>query len=204
MATRLKDGRYQARKRLPDGTRIAGYGKSPEEATADLQSKLAEVNSIPLTVHQGATLHDLAHADWKPQLAQLKPLSRKKYEGIYANWVRDAIGHLRPQDITKAHIQNLVNEAATETGASTAAFIRSVCHQLLRCAEERDMVSRNVARFVKLPPKPPKRERVITLDAASALLESVRGTELMPGLMPSAACQSRRNISDRWAERARS
>ena len=178
MATRLADGRYQARKRMENGTRLAGYGKTEQEADADLAAKVSQWHLIPSTVHPVETLHDIAHADWKPLLAHLRPLSRKKYEAAYANWVRDAIGHLEPRAVTVHHIQALVNVCAAETSPSTAIFIRSVCHQLLRCAEDRGLVVRNVARLARAPKRAPKRERVITVEQAQELLEHVAGSEL--------------------------
>lgn len=179
MATKTGN-RHQARKRLPDGTRIAGYGKTEAEANQDLERKLrlreAEpIHSMPL--EQG-TLHDVAKAIWYARIEGLKPLTKKKYIGVYVNWIRPAVGHLDPKAVTVHDVQQIVNEVREKRSARSATFAREIISQVLKCALDMELVTRNVASIVKSPPMPEKRERFVDVEEARSLLESVKGTDM--------------------------
>jgi len=176
MATLRKDGRWMARKRLQDGTRIAVYGATEEEANRALAQAIEELAT--LSNARLTSLHDVALNVWYPRIEHLKPLSKKKYEGVYVNWIRPAIGHIEPNSITVANIQALVNKAAGKRSPRTAAYIRDIVSQILNCAEEVGLVPRNVAKFVKTPKAASKRVRVLTVDQASRLLAHVEDTPM--------------------------
>lgn len=164
---------------MEDGTRLAGYGSTAQEADEDLAQKVKEWDSIP-SIGRNATLHEIAKAVWYPRLDSLKPLSRKKYEGVYIKHIRPALGHMSPQDIKPVHVQALVNKVAKgeKTGPTTAGYVRAIAAQILKCAMEYGLILQNPASFVRSPKKPEKRERVVTVAQAMDLLDVVDGTDL--------------------------
>jgi integrase len=167
MATLRKDGRWMARSRG-----MSGYGRTPEEADADLQRKLNPTHSIG----ERPTLHDVAKALWYPQIGRLKPLTQKKYEGVYVTHIRPVLGARPIDEITAGDVQRVLN--AMTAGARTVGFARHILGQILKTAEAERLLNYNAARFAKVPPPPRKRERVLTVDEAGRLLEGVAGTEI--------------------------
>lgn len=159
-----------------DGKTIFGYGKTPQESDANLQDKLDALTPLiaPLT-----TLHDLAKALWYPSIQHLKPRTREKYEGIYINHVRETLGKLPLSGITTASIQAVINSAVKGgNGSSVATSIRSVLNQIIVVCAANGLIQQNPATFVKVPPRPQKRVRVLTAEEASALLDLASGTSL--------------------------
>jgi integrase len=163
-----------ARAKGQSGKTIYGYGKSQQDAEGDLAAKL-EAESTP-SISPDASLHDIAKQLWYPSIAHLKPLTRKKYEGTYVTHIRPNLGHRPISEITTAEIQRIIN--ATTGGARTAIFIRDLIGQILKCAESEALILRNAARFVKVPSKPKKRNRVLSVIQAQELLAGVEGTDL--------------------------
>ncbi len=174
MATQRKDGRWMARAKCQAGKTIYGYGKSPEDAESELAAKLAAM-STP-SISPAASLHDVAKLLWFPSIAHLRPLSQKKYTGVYVNHIRDKIGHKRLDELTTGDVQALVSQYKKQP--AMAGYIRDLVGQILRCAESEGLLVRNAARFVKVPPKAEKRVRVLTVEQAQKLLGHVAGTDL--------------------------
>ncbi len=174
MATLRNDGRWMARAKSQAGKTIYGYGKTAQDAESDLAAKL-EALSTP-SISPAATLHEVAKALWFPSIAHLRPLSQKKYTGVYVNHIRDRIGHRRIDELTTGDVQSLVNRYKAQP--AMAAYIRDLVGQILRCAEAEALLLRNPARFVKVPPKVKKRVRVLSVEQAQNLLEYVAGTDL--------------------------
>lgn len=196
MATKTGN-RQQARKRLPDGTRIAGYGKTEAEANQDLERKLEAIaraaealEATPLTdeLTDAPTFHQVAKSLWYPRIQPLEYKTRAKYTGIYRKHVRGALGEMPIKEVTAAPIQSLINEVAAKPAnpkrpdklysPSTQATILSIVHQVLECAREAELVQSNKSEFVKVAKKNPKRERVLEPEDALRLLEELEGTDL--------------------------
>lgn len=178
MATKCGN-RYQSRIRLPNGKRLAGYGKTPEEADADLASKLEETNTLSTAIlSQKPTLHDVAKALWFPRVQMLRHLSQKKYTGSYIKWIRPTLGHVLVDQVTSAHVQGIINRINQNNSSSLATFVKGMLVQILECACREGYVNRNVAKFVKAPRRMVKRERALDPEDALELLRSFDGTPL--------------------------
>ena len=156
------------------GQRVTGYGRTPEEADADLNLKLSTASIATVE-----TFHDAAKFYWHPSLTRVKPLTKKRYEGAYRTHVRAVLGHRPPSEIKSSEVQRLINGMeAKGASSSSCATVRSVITQILRHCELNDMVTRNAAAPVSVPKAAPKRVRVLTVDQAATLLDSVAGTSL--------------------------
>ena len=192
MPTQRKDGRWVDRKRTPQG-RIVGYGATPEEATADLERKLNPTlsTSTPLPPEQVITVHDAAKALWYPSLAHLGSSSRARYESAYRLHIRGTIGQrelttVRPADV-QAWVSSLIGKPIKPNGKGKATrpmeangvrFVAGILSQVMRAARRNGFITANPCDDVKLPKKPAKRQRYLSIEDASALVASMRGTPL--------------------------
>lgn len=172
MATKRRDGRWVAR-RMSQGKTVSAYGQTAEEADA----KLAEMlQPIPLT-SQGSRLHDIAARLWFPKLDYVAHTSRVRYIGAYRKWVAPTVGAMVIKEIGVSDCQRVIAKAQAELAPNSLMVVRSVLHQILRCAQEEQLITVNPAEFVRLPKRPEKRIRVLTVEEAGRLLDSVAGTE---------------------------
>lgn len=73
---------------------------------------------------------------------------------------------IKAADLRTAHFQEIVNRANTR---GTAKWIKGLAHQVMQCAFENDIVSKNYADFVKLP-KFEKTEKIIFTNEQIATL----------------------------------
>jgi integrase len=175
MATQRKDGRFMSRAKDRTGKTIYGYGKTAGDADADLAAKLS---ATPLT-GQTSSFHDVAKSLWYPGLDSVKPLTRKRYEGIYVRWIRPVAANIPIAEFKLAHARAIITRAQNGgNSAGSLQIIRAVLSQILRLAVIEGYIAQNYASFLKLPPLPERRVRVLTVESATALLDLVAGTEM--------------------------
>jgi integrase len=201
MATLRKDGRWMSRAKHPaTGKPIFGYGRTPEDADADLAAKLQAL--MPLT-EPLLSLHDVAKALWWPTLDHVRPLTRKKYEGIYVNHIRPNLGAIAVKELTVQRVQAWINKLnTTGMGARTVAFCRDTLSRILNTAVAEGLLTHNVASHVRVPSPPRKRERVLTVADAGALFAATVGTELSAPVFLAAVLGLRRGeiAALRWSD----
>jgi len=189
MTTLRRDGRWMARQQL-NGTRVCGYGATPEEAEADLQAKL-----IPLTGLSGPkpiTLHDLAKDVWYPHIDTLAPLSRKRYEGVYVNHIRKSLGGMNLDSITPIVIRQWLNGLTDETDY-TKHYALGVLKSILMHATKMEIIVRNPCTLVSVPRRYQKRERILEIEDALKLLAAVKDTKISAPVFLAATLSLRRS-----------
>lgn len=176
MATQRRDGRWMARRQI-EGQKLTAYGQTAEEAEVKLRELILDLENTRSTL-KGSRLHDVAARLWFPMIASLNHRTQIRYTRCYQKWVAPTLGALSITEIRVRHCQDLINEAGKELAPKSLLMVKSILHQILEAAYDNEMIHRNPAKSVKLPPMPEKRVRVVTVDEAGALLDRVEGTEL--------------------------
>lgn len=192
MATLRKDGRYTQGRRVK-GKLIYGYGKTPEEAKEDLETKIASIPSIVELDPEQETLHEFAKRVWFPSIAHLEPLSQAKYTGLYKLHIRDSIGLVRLVDLNYAIVQAWINDLrdvpkvhttstgkarVVKLGPASIRYMKAMLSGILNLACDTDAISKNPASRVKVPKALPKRERTLPPLEAMAIRAEVEGTDM--------------------------
>jgi integrase len=144
-------------------TGYSAKGGTEAEADADLARKLKSDPSQPFT------LLKFAESAWFPTLRHRSKNTQKRYKDLFELHIREALGHKPIAAVTFADCQNWVN--AFPGAAHTAHLAHCVLTQILRLAADTGAIPRNPAFRVSLPPKPEKRERVLTVAQAQVILE---------------------------------
>lgn len=180
LMNKRKDGRYQ-KTAMVQGKKVFGYGTTPEEAQANLESKLpAPTHSAP------QTLHDAAELLWYPAIQGKQESTKRRYIAAYIQHIRDVLGPLPLTEIKTATIQAWVNalgkKQVSRSGkgknvapmkANGIHFVYTVLSRILEYAYLSELITRNPCnKLVTLPPRPEKRERVLTVEEAAELLEN--------------------------------
>lgn len=177
------DGRFSARK-MVNGKRFQGYGRTQEEADADLARKLHPIQEPTLT--GSSTLREFAREAWFPRIAGKPEETKGRYMAAYRH-IDATFGMTPLERITPQLIQRFVNELGrrlvsrsgkgTEKHPMDTTTVRYTAHLLasiLNLAEQMDVIAKTPFRraIIDLPKKKPKRERHLTPDAAVAMLEA--------------------------------
>jgi len=175
MATKRGDGRWMARRQI-EGQKLTAYGHTAEEAEAKLKELVLDLEATRWTL-TGLRLHDVAARLWFPKLDYVAHTSRVRYIGSYRKWIAPTIGSKPVTEATVSDCQRVISEAQKSLAPNSLLVVRSVLHQIFRCAQEEQLITSNPAEFVRLPKRPEKRVRVLTVEEAGRFLDAVAGTE---------------------------
>ena len=175
MATQRTDGRWMARKQI-EKQKLTAYGSTNEEAEAALQEKILDLQAMSSTPKR-QRLHDIAIRLWFPQLDYVAHTSKVRYIGTYRKWLADQIGQLEIAEITMSDCQGVISAAQKVLAPNSVMTVRSVMHQIFRAAQIEGLITINPSEFVKVPKRPEKRVRVLTVEEAGKFLEAIEGTE---------------------------
>jgi len=182
MASLRADGRYWERKRIKGRkTPVAGYGSTPEEAQADLARKIAEIlNPTPTWVPSpDATLRSFVVNVWRPAIDRMEETSVKRYTASWRKFLNEQLGPIPLQDIRRAELDMWQRDLeAKKVPAPSIRYAAAVLSNILRMAVDYELIVRNPVASMKLPKKTAKRDRRLTVDQASELLEKSKGTLL--------------------------
>lgn len=178
-------------RRKTQGQTTTGYGYTPEEAQTDLERKLVGVDLTRSTPPGMMTLHDAAKELWYPGILHLRDSSRSRYESAYKEHIRGAMGHFLLTEIRPSDIQAFVAALSVKQikpngkGRNSRAmepngvrYVAGILSQILRAARRDGIIPGNPAEDVRLPRKPAKRERYLTLEDATALVAELAPTPL--------------------------
>jgi len=109
----------------------------------------------------------------------VRPVTFAKYEQIVRNHAKPALGRLRLQTLTPAHVCGLYREKLDSgLSPSTVQYIHVTLNKALKQAVADGLIPRNVCEAVK-PPRPQKREIApLSPDQARRFLEACQGERL--------------------------
>ena len=101
------------------------------------------------------------------------------YEGKVRLHLKPAIGHLRLQELTTAHLQALYRHKLDEgVGVRTINITHATISKALGEAEAQDLVRKNVAKAVKKPKEEHSEPDVMTVEEARRFLRAIVGDRL--------------------------
>jgi integrase len=177
------DGRYMARYTVqtPDGPkRKTIYGRKYKEVEKKLNEARANADK-GLDFDAGNQTVGEYLARWLEDsvMGSVKPVTFESYAGLVNKHVVPAIGRVRLERLSPAHLQGLYR-AKLDAGLSprTVQYIHVVLHRALKQALRWNLVPRNIAEAVD-PPKIHKEEmRPLSPAEARKLLDAVREDRL--------------------------
>lgn len=189
---RRKDGngRFEAAVYVRTSTgkskRIRVYGKTREEAYARRLEIQASANQGILMPERSYRLADYLDY-WLENIVRpnLRPKTIQQYESVSRLYLKPGLGAVKLTDLTVPMVQAFFNEQLTLTIAKGQSItkvhgMRAVLRTALMDAQRNELVSRNVAKLVKLQPSRRKRIRPWTADEAIAFLDAARQAPLFP------------------------
>jgi integrase len=147
-----KDGRWQARVTLPDGTRKTIYARTRAEASRELTA-LRRSLDIGMPVRRDERLPLSAYlADWMARVRPtVKPLTWQRYQellrGVPETMGRTALAKLTPSQVERLY----ANRLAAGLSPTTVHQLHSVLHHALADGVRKGVIARNVCDLVDAP-----------------------------------------------------
>lgn len=174
------------------------------EAEKFRTSKLAE--------HDGGTLIDISRqtldeymSGWLARnTSGVRPNTLEGYRYTYLHYVSPTVGHVRLDQLTRAHVQNLYDKlAARGLAPRTVRLAHAVLHQGLESAVKREHIARNPAKSPDLPAN--RRKEVLTLSTAelAVLLQTTEDNVRNWAILAFAGCLGLRPseyLALKWAD----
>ena len=177
---RRKDGRYVAAITLENRKRKTFYGKTRKEVQDKLNTALHEHKQGMLATGPQQLLKVYLE-QWLEQVYKpsVKPNSYKHYSAVIRTHLIPSFGHIPVQKLTAAKVQAFYTQKLNE-GAKprTVIAIHAVLHRALEDAVKWGLVPRNVTKLVSLPHAERYEAQTLTVEQASRLLETARGSRI--------------------------
>lgn len=172
---RKGDGRWEAMISLPDGSRKSVYGETRREAAEKLGALRRSLEAGLPVADDRLTLG--AYLDeW---LASIQPTVRDTTYQRHIDYVRlhiaPALGHVRLSKVTARMVQDFYADRLRAGGLSstTVNHLHGTLHKALQAAVRMDLIPRNVATLVEVPPMARHEMRALSRDEARRFVEAV-------------------------------
>jgi integrase len=197
-----RDGRWEARLSLPDGTRKSFYGKTRQEVAKQLSATLRDIQQGLPVVSENQTLQQyLSH--WLDTLRygnRIDPSSWDRYEAQVRNHIVPELGKIVLSRLTPQRVQMLYTKLLKKGYSSTTVHhVHAVLGRALNDALRLGLVQRNVCQMVDSPQPSTRLVEPFSEDEAALFLDAVKGERLeaayvmalMTGLRRSELCALR-------------
>ncbi|MBE5471713.1 tyrosine-type recombinase/integrase [Mycobacteroides abscessus] len=175
-----QDGRWEgtARVTLTDGRRkrVSVLGKTQKEAVQKLRTMITNEHNGIRRPTQAYTVSRWLDA-WLESISTtaIRPKTRELYESTIRLHLKPRLGHIKLTDLRPLTLQSAIN-TAVEEGNSTRhiLLLRQVLSSALSEAERQELVTRNVARMIRIPSYRPSEKTVWDADEAARFLSVAR------------------------------
>jgi integrase len=177
--SRRKDGRYEAKVTLPDGTRKSFYGRTRTEANAALTKALHDLaQGLPVVAEKQTVGEYLA--TWLDGAAHsLAPRTLTRYRIHITHSLTPSLGRIRLAKLTPQPIQALyTRKLAEDVAPATVRQMHAVLRRALGEAARLGLIQRNVATLVKVPRAARPEMHVLTPEETNILLAAVEEDRL--------------------------
>ena len=146
--------------------------KELEEKVAEYKEKLS--NGM-LPIHENATFGEFAELLCKEYKPTISDGVRKQYVSICNNHLSE-LKHMRLTELRNAHLQTIINRMA-RNGYSTKlmSHVKQVASQVLRLAQDNDILVRNVFERVKIPSVEPTKRLPLTEEQIDLVKKTYQG-----------------------------
>ncbi len=171
---RRRDGGWEARLSLPEGSRKSVYGKTRDEAVRRLrEAQRARDQGLPfapaaLTVRQWCLR-------WVETAAsRVRPSTAARYRQLVERQVVPTWGRIRLSQLTPAEVERGL-EMLLKTGLSprTVGHVRAVLRTSLNDAQREGLLARNVATLAKAPRVPREVPKVLDPSEVGAVVAAM-------------------------------
>lgn len=182
-----KDGRWEARVSLPDGTRKSRFGKTREDASKKLVALMADRDrGLPVGQSQRLTVGVFLE-DWLTRHGSaVRQRTRRRYGELLRLHVIPKLGRVSLVKLSPLHIERryyeLLTQPAQKNGkplaAATIHRVHSALHEALQDALEKSLLARNPCDAAH----PPKEEKYVaktfTPEQCYTFLDAINGNRL--------------------------
>ena len=178
--TKRADGLYQryvtiGRKSNGKMQRKAIYARTQKELENKVSEYKEKLANGMLPIYEKATFGEFAEMlckDYKPTISDGV---RKQYVSIVNNHLAE-MKPIRLTELRNAHLQTIINRMAMN-GYSTKlmSHVKQVASQVLRLAQDNDILVRNVFERVKVPSIEPKKRLPLSEEQIQLVKETFRG-----------------------------
>src|SRR5579883_2315724 len=177
---RKDDGKWVASLTLDNGKRKVFYGKTKKEVTDKLIKARSEQQQGMLITAPTQLLKDyLEHWIEEVQRPTIRLSSYVKYRKVLNAYILPELGHIQLQKLTPQRVQMLYAKKLKDgLSPKTVNAIHGVLHKALDNAVKWSLVALNVFDAVSPPRVPLTEKRVLTVEQARMLLNSVREQRL--------------------------
>ena len=175
-----QDGLYQrcltiGRKANGDPDRKVIYAHTQKELEAKVAEYRDKLAHGMLPVYENVTFGEMADLlcnEYKPTISEGV---RKQYVSICKNHLAE-LKHMRLTELRNAHLQTIINRMA-KAGYSTKVMshVKQVASQVMRLAQDNDILVRNVFERVKIPSIEPKKRLPLTLEQIDLVKRTYQG-----------------------------
>lgn len=174
--TPRKDGRYEARLTLPDGTRKSFYGKTWREAEQKLNAARRDLEQGKLPAPGRATVDDLwrEYVTSNPKGLRHATLHPRRYR--WAKHVSPVIGSVKLSQLSSLHVQRVVT-VAQQAGLSvhTVFSIYSLVKAVLQQGVRWQLLPANPAVGLSVPQGEARSLPLESSEQVSAFLSAIEG-----------------------------
>src|SRR5579859_2437290 len=176
------NGLFEARLRLPDGTRRSFYGKTRKEVVGKLHEAQRTVEQghvpAPARLMLGDFLEDYFVTAPPPGLA---PKTLQHYRMAVKHYIAPALGKLKLRDVTRPRVQAMLN-GLSERGLSAATVIhaRATLSVALEKARGDGLVTDNAAKRAETPTLTRRKVKALSPADARGILDAFTGHYLEP------------------------
>lgn len=176
----LDSGSWHGRIRLPSGDRFSYT--HPHKRTVERKLHEARLKAEAGRALPDPTMKLSAWLDrWLDDIVRphKEPRTYEVYEQYARLYIRPALGDKKLARLAAADVQAMLNGMQKRgLSAQTMVHARAVLRQALNAAMRWDIIDRNVATLVELPPPEPHTVRPLTAEDARKVLAAVKGTRL--------------------------
>lgn len=167
--TRRKDGRYQRKLTLSDGTHKIVYGKTiaalkaAEDAARDADRQGIVVSDHTLVGEWAKTWLETYKSGLRINTVQM-------YQNAYNNHIMDIIGDMEVRDVKPVYIQKVMRACASKS-ESLQHKVLITCNQLFEAARKNGTILRNPCENIKITKhNVPAKKKYLTDDEQTLLL----------------------------------
>ncbi len=175
-----KDGRYEARLTLADGTRWSICDRSREKVASALAKAITDRNDgLPVKVDGKQTVRTYLEGWLEAIRGNVRPKTYQGYECYIRVHVVPALGKVRMAKLTPQQLQAFYSKKLEGAlSPTTVRHMHATLHRAFEQAVRWGVVARNVANLVDPPRRADKEMVALSSDQARALLEAAAGDRL--------------------------
>jgi integrase len=173
---RRADGRWEARLRLPDGTRKSFYAKTRQEVARLLSAAIHDSESGIPVVTDKENLEAYLSTWLEVIQHQIKPSSYRRYCDIVRQYINPALGKVALSKITPQQLQTFYARLLSKgLSPSSVELVHVILHKAMKDALRLGIIQRNVVSLVQPPRRKSRLMKTLSEEDALKFMAAARG-----------------------------